>query len=242
MAEIRWNHTLLSSITIGKIRSIALTENGLSAKIEVKKEERKMIIKFKVGDMVIGNDKADERYSTTKKGWIGRVVENSAWDRCDYIRVESLDSNNRYRVNPNYFDLYITHEGKILIMVDEKDPNKIVARDLITKKTAEAKCNPKDEWDFSKGAKLALERLYPEKKEEEKPKYWSGKVVCVKADDGFMWHKRPCFTVGKVYEVKDGHLYDNAPTVPFMNRIVSVDQLNSKIDYRYNFIEFKGEA
>lgn len=75
----------------------------------------------------------------------------------------------------NKFD----HEGKILIMVDEKDPNKVIARDLITKKTAEAKCNPKDEWDFAKGAKLALERLYLEKKEEEKPKYWSGKVVCI---------------------------------------------------------------
>lgn len=31
-------------------------------------------MKFKIGDIVIGNEKADECYSITKKGWVGTVV------------------------------------------------------------------------------------------------------------------------------------------------------------------------
>lgn len=44
--------------------------------------------KFKVGDKVISNKKADERYSVTKNGWIGEVIEVTN----DYFRAK--DSND----------------------------------------------------------------------------------------------------------------------------------------------------
>lgn len=126
--------------------------------------------------------------------------------------------------------------GKILIMVDEKDPDKIIARDLITNKTAEAKRNPKDDWDFAKGAKLALERLT----EPEKPKYWTGKVVCIKTN-GFLGNVS--FTVGQVYKVDNGLLYDNLDDRWFSNNeIKSFEELNGKIGTAAEFIEYKGGA
>lgn len=197
-----------------------------------------MSCKFKVGDLVIGNDKADSEYNVTRKGWIGKVERINCFSfpwyaQDEYIRVSSKnDPSKKYVVRADAFDLYEPHKGKILIMVDEKDPDKIIARDLITNKTAEAKRNPKDDWDFVKGAKLALERLT----EPEKPKYWRGKVVYVGP------HDTNFFKIGKVYNVIDGMLYDETP-IPWgtWNRIESFEDL-AKIVHAADFIEYKGGA
>lgn len=62
-----------------------------------------------------------------------------------------------------------------------------------------AKCSPDDQFDLYTGCELALRRaLGVEKKEPEKPKYYNGKMVCVD-DGGYPW-----WTVGKIYEYKDG--------------------------------------
>lgn len=127
------------------------------------------------------------------------------------------------------------HSGKILIMVDEKDHDKIIARDLLTNKTAEAKRNPEDKWDFNKGAKLALEKLT----EPEKPKYWTGKVVCVKNKSSSHF-----FTVGKVYKVVNGSLLDNDndPNDPYISRIENFRDLYIRVIGSHEFIEYKGGA
>lgn len=80
-------------------------------------------------------------------------------------------------------------------------------------KTAEAKCAPEDEFDFLIGAELAFERLT-----ESKPKYYNGKVVCVKAG-------RKCpYTVGKIYEFIDGRVrIDDECIVPYKDRIKSLE-------------------
>lgn len=67
-------------------------------------------------------------------------------------------------------------------------------------KTGVAKCNPADEFDFNTGAKLALERLI--NPEPEKPKYYTGKVVCIDS-------KTSSFTKGKTYVVTNGNLNSN---------------------------------
>ncbi len=36
-----------------------------------------MACKFKPGDVIVGNDLADERYFITNKGWIGQVISVS---------------------------------------------------------------------------------------------------------------------------------------------------------------------
>lgn len=142
------------------------------------------------------------------------------------------------------------HEGKILIMVDEQDNNKIVARDLITGKKAEARCNPKDEWDFSKGAKLAFERLTePEKLKEEKG--WTGKVVCTSNNigDQFGWIN-DSFYPGKVYEVKEGYIIgEEGEPYTGISPIINPKDLdwgktmkNGRCPHRCSFIEYKGEV
>lgn len=56
---------------------------------------------FKVGDYVIGNEKAGLFYSITKKGWVGRVgsIQSS------HIEVTSLEGNTVYRVIAKCFNL-----------------------------------------------------------------------------------------------------------------------------------------
>lgn len=65
-----------------------------------------------------------------------------------------------------------------------------------------AKCSPDDQFDLYTGCELALRRALgaekKEPKEPEKPKYYNGKMVCVK-NGGYSW-----WTVGKIYEYKDG--------------------------------------
>lgn len=76
-----------------------------------------------------------------------------------------------------------------------------------------AKCLDGDEYDAEKGfciaylkkmigAKQFSEELHKWVKDEEKPKYYNGKVVCVKA--GYDW-----WTVGKPYEVVNGIVVDD---------------------------------
>lgn len=76
----------------------------------------------------------------------------------------------------------------------------VVAKNTTTGKTGVARCNPADEFDFNIGAKLAFERLT--NPEPEKPKYYSGKIVCTKS-------LTSSFTKGKIYEVKNGVLYSD---------------------------------
>lgn len=195
---------------------------------------------FVVGDIV----KAKRDGCGYKKG---DVVEVRSYDYSpEYINIFN---KNRSRmilgcIVRNFELVESVHTGKILIMVDEKDPDKIIARDLITNKTAEAKRNPKDEWDFNKGAKLALERLM----EPEKPKGWTGKVVCIQA---FQGHDRLLgkFVNGRVYRVENGQIFceDGLPWIRlpgdlFMN--------SDEVDHHFNrlsggttrFIEYKGGA
>ena len=67
-----------------------------------------------------------------------------------------------------------------------------------------AKCSQDDQFDLYTGCELALRRaLGAEKKEPEKPKYYNGKMVCVE-NGGYPW-----WTVGKIYEYKDGIVTDD---------------------------------
>lgn len=63
-----------------------------------------------------------------------------------------------------------------------------------------AKCSPDDQFDLYTGCELALRRaLGAENKKPEKPKYYNGKMVCVENGGFDIW-----WTVGKIYEYKDG--------------------------------------
>ena len=77
---------------------------------------------------------------------------------------------------------------------------------------------------------VVLEGYKPEDKPEAKPKYYSGKLVCVKSD--YRW-----WTAGKVYEVVDGKVFDDECTE--RERILDVADMNDKMYGCARFIELK---
>lgn len=227
------------------------------------KEEPKP--KFKIWDEV--DVIHDHMVTGLKKGTrfiVKRIQKNRntenpvSYSYTDYIynQVRKPIVNPLFVIPEVYVKLVEHHKGKVLIMVDEKDNNKIIARDLVTGKKAEAKRNPNDEWDFEKGAKLAFERLYPEKKivfrsepiqsvkqgekvniDISKKKPWTGKVICI-ASDYFIF-----FEKGRVYPVIDGVLYCELGRWNDIGGLFeSAKDVNDRIFPCATFVEYKGEA
>ena len=58
--------------------------------------------KFKVGDIVIGNEKANIEYGITKQGWKGRVIAAHT----DFFIAEGWDDKVFYHLLYDCFDLY----------------------------------------------------------------------------------------------------------------------------------------
>lgn len=98
----------------------------------------------------------------------------------------------------------VTVNQEIVIITDGKTTTAKLLEDNKVTKTAEAKCNPEDTFDFKIGAEIAFNRLVGKLCGEEAPKpkkYPDGKYICVE-------YKRleRLFTVGKVYELKNGEI------------------------------------
>lgn len=178
--------------------------------------------KFKVGDKVKVKSNSDVRDLTRRgfpKGIIkqtGEVVDLTPFDDLVIVRFQS--SFAKWRV-PVHF-LKLVKPEKIIIY---RNGAEVVAKNTSTGKTGVAKCNPADEFDFNIGAKLALERLI--NPEPEKPKYYTGKVVCI--DDSGGSH-----TKGKIYEVSDGQLEFNGG-YNMARHFESVEQINDILTSKF---------
>ena len=159
-------------------------------KSEKKVKERKL---FKIGDKV----RVIKDYDAAKEGMKGIIVAllgNNGAGRShyekDYYAVDfgknfgghtcggNVPNGNGQWVAPECLELINPKAEKIVITHDGKttlarlyENNKVV-------KSSEANCDPKDEFDFTEGAKLAFERLMGEK---EEPPFNVGDVVKVKA-------------------------------------------------------------
>lgn len=72
-----------------------------STDIDLKAWEVQNKMKFKVGDTVIGNEKAGI-YNITKEGWVGTVVEADEY----MMTVVDKNDSEKYRVSIHCFDLY----------------------------------------------------------------------------------------------------------------------------------------
>lgn len=83
--------------------------------------------------------------------------------------------------------IVITSDG-VTTIARKYDGKKLV-------REAKAVCSKDDTFNFDVGAKLAVERLM----KDDKPKLYSGKVVCVDNKGN-----ERCYTKGKIYEFKDG--------------------------------------
>lgn len=168
--------------------------------------------KFKVGDKVRINRNA--RKNSVPRRYIGvegEIVETGTWRLL--VKVPKRD-----------LPLVVTEKAIDLIRPEKiiiyRNGAEVVAKNTATGKTGVAKCNPADEFDFNTGAKLAFERLT--NPEPEKPKYYTGKVVCVSAFSDF-------FTKGKVYEIKDGVGKDDEGTQITHKPVKSFKEFNQKM-------------
>ena len=126
---------------------------------------------------------------------------------------------------------------RIIIEGDENTSRAkyITGKEVI--KEASAKRYHKDKHDPAMAARALIGKMFPEEKEPEKPKCFTGRVVCVECP------KEIALTVGKVYEVKDGAMRSDAFLLCesgwAISGITSVENLNSRVKKGVKFIEIK---
>lgn len=111
--------------------------------------------KFKVGDMVIGNKKADD-YVFTTKGWIGKVIEVLPNEK---IHVENK-SRKRYTVLSERFDLFEGKEPPSDLPVAEEENDNIPIVEKVAREKSEPAISP-IETDHSEGKIFILETELP---------------------------------------------------------------------------------
>ena len=172
---------------------------------------------FKIGDRVIVSKECICDGKLFTKGMTGKVVgvRRDNLTACEFDKNIKghdamglgrnghcwwLDSDDLQPASAETKKIVITSDGKETL-ARLYDGNKVI-------KKAVAKCSPDDEYDFGKGAEIAFDRLMG--RESKVSKYYNGKVVCVERETPFY-----SFTVGKIYEFKDGQtVNDNGFTVP----------------------------
>lgn len=186
--------------------------------------------KFKVGDKVrVCN--VPSTSNSIKKNYLDKVytigyVRNDYPSGFHYSMVE----DRTFFWRDEELCLACSDNEKIVITADGTET---LARRYVDGKVVDraiAKCHPDDKFDFLIGAMVAFDRLVGEKESEEpeKPKYYNGKVVCVKSAFPEYW------TVGKVYEFIDGSTFDNTTKRDF--RFTSVEQTRHMGDKDNEFI------
>lgn len=132
----------------------------------------------------------------------------------------------------------------IVITCKGRKTKAVLRRGDVVLRRATASCHSEDDFDQYVGASIALDRLFDRPvdvdahehtKHSAMPKPFEGKVVCVAKDEASLISKR--FTIGKVYEFKDGRVSgDNG--VQFMTAS-SLD--GNWTVLRAKFIPFIGE-
>lgn len=199
-------------------------------------------MEFKVGDRVRAIREVDGVYLANRCGTV--VITCIAGD-CAEIGVEFDEpfwSGNdcfgkgkmghcRYGLESE-FEL-ISRKQKIVITTDGRETlarlyegNKVI-------KSATAKCNPKDTFDFKVGADLAFDRLMGEAGKVAEPKYFKGKAVCIKSNT----HR---IVVGKIYDFSENNGRGNNggnPILSYARR--SIKEINEALFGDVEFLEIK---
>lgn len=162
-------------------------------------------MKYKVGDKVRVRDDlvVGKRYSMA-----GGKVDDSFVDSMSPLRGKIVtiadSSGKKYRIKEcgfNWTDEMFEpiNAQKIVITTDGKETlARLYEGDKVIK-SATAKCNPGDTFDFAIGAKLAFERLTAEKKKASEPKHNFKVGDRVKAGVG-EHNSRTCDKIGTVID------------------------------------------
>lgn len=159
-------------------------------------------------------DEADPRFHN--------CIGNCEKDRGQFVMVDEIEK-------------ITTCDEKIVITTVGKTTLARLYENGEVTKTAEAKCSPSDKFDFAVGAKLAFERL---NEKTEPKKFFNGKAVCIEKANDYC-----AYTVGKIYEFKDGKTtLDNGTDYPANgSEVTSIDDWNSHYPHTAlaKFLEIK---
>ncbi len=187
-------------------------------------------MKFKIGDRVA----LKESYYGYKKGAQGKVVDVSGTYLGIRFKEASPFAHTCYgRTEPDH-GLWVNPKMLEKIagpqIVIYQDGNTVVAKNIGSKKTAEARCSPEDVFDFTFGARLALDRLLGTEKTEETPKKLNCRFVVVDKDIF-----EDSLTVGKIYEVKDGKFKnDDGNIFPLFEDLYIFERLQNYMTTDYS--------
>lgn len=186
---------------------------------KVEPAEEPNACKFKVGDKVVGNAKAN-RYGITREGWIGEVIEildpPSEGFGCD----EGIKRTFKARPVNGYggpwllaedaFDLYEDPEEETVIHCNLEENARIIA--MIMDFDAEGKV-----FDWYEQHIQQLSDWY-EQQLQARSERLEGKLVCIRSACGW-------WTEGKVYKAINGVLHDDDGDATVSYR--TLEELNS---------------
>lgn len=187
----------------------------------------------------VGYKQEREKYFTLGKvyEWVNNTLINDNGDK--YSNTVQGTNPADWKLSSWYtFEVVKEKEKNTMKIVITSDGETTLARlydgkNLLQK--AKAVCSSDDEFDFRSGAKLAMERLM-NIPDAPKHSYYSGKAVCISKGDHWM-----AYTVGKVYEFKDGRVtIDNGITVYLTDSpVTSIEEWNKRYGEEYaKFIPF----
>ena len=188
-------------------------------------------MKFKIGDKVRVLSTAPGYIPHQLRDAVGVVcdIPNGSW-ACPGVYFPDVTNkmglhnchgrapgNRGYYVDEKYLARIESPKQTIVITNDGKTTRAVLREGKRTVREATAICHDRDTFDLELGAYIAFKRLFGWKLENdsplefsrfmcvpEKPKLYNAKVVCISAWDDGLW------TAGKVYEIKDNILTDDA--------------------------------
>lgn len=183
-------------------------------------------MKFKVGDKVrITSNMSHHCFKIGDIVKITEIDENSYRGNNEFsgwfssLECTPISPNNTH----NSYDIHITSNGVYTNCLYKKNG------EIVSSSSAKLNQDSSDVFDIKEGARLCIERL------ENKEKY-NGKIICVETRFEY-------FTVGKIYEVKDGLFLDdicfewNRNTKPFISLDDINDFFNADDRWKTKFIE-----
>lgn len=135
------------------------------------------MVKFKVGDIVKPNDKSVGRLPITYKGNMLEGVVVISEDDWFSVKITKMAKGERcYEgrtftiVSPECFDL-ITPKRELRVTADGTTTHAVLKEDGKVVKRARADCDPRDEYNFETGARLATDRVFGKETEKKEPTY-----------------------------------------------------------------------
>lgn len=166
-----------------------------------------MAFNFKIGDMVILRryEEVENHYSIIEPVWRefeGRTLVIEEVDTCGTTTFHLKEDSNNF--NWPYYAFAPAEDHLIIIRSNGAETFAIEKKNGKEVRRAIAKCSPEDEYKWEIGRDLAFSRLISEKEES----YYNGRVVCI---DNI--GNEANYTVGKIYEFKNGQIISNTGRV-----------------------------